>query len=55
MERNGAVPHHIIWPLPGEMSSGKDRQLIKSVEVLLDDVKEAAKAAEVSIKPASSR
>lgn len=39
MELNGAVPDHIIWPLPGEMSSGKDTQLEKAVEVLLEDVR----------------
>jgi tricorn protease len=39
MELNGAVPDHIIWPQPGDLPKGKDRQLEKGVEVLLADVK----------------
>jgi tricorn protease len=39
MELNGAVPHHIVWPQPGEAAQGKDAQLSKAVEVLLGDVK----------------
>jgi tricorn protease len=35
MELNGAVPHHIVWPEPGQT---KDAQLAKAVEVLLEDV-----------------
>ena len=42
MERNGCVPDHVIWPEPGEMPRGVDRQLDKAVEVLLEDVKKAA-------------
>jgi tricorn protease len=38
LERNGAVPHHEIWPEPGEWAAGRDRQLDKAVEVLLVDV-----------------
>jgi len=39
MELNGAVPDYIVWNEPGEMPSGKDAQLDKAIEVLLDDVK----------------
>lgn len=39
MELNGAVPHVTVWPLPGEMPAGKDRQLQKAVKVLAADVK----------------
>jgi tricorn protease len=39
MELNGAVPQHVLWPQPGEMPAGKDRQLDKAVQVLLEDVK----------------
>lgn len=39
MELNGAVPHHILWPKPGEMPRGEDAQLAKAVEVLKGDVK----------------
>src|ERR1700722_4813947 len=37
MELNGAVPDYVVWPEPGQMPQGKDVQLSKSVEVLLDD------------------
>jgi len=39
MELNGAVPDYIVWNEPGEMPGGKDAQLDKAIEVLLDDVK----------------
>ncbi|MCH7558405.1 MAG: PD40 domain-containing protein [Planctomycetes bacterium] len=39
MELSGAVPDYIIWDEPGEMPSGKDTQLDKAIEVLLEDVK----------------
>ena len=55
MERNGAVPDHIVWPLPGEISSGKDRQLEKAIEVLVQDVNDHSKKAKVEMKPASKR
>ncbi|MCP4848067.1 MAG: hypothetical protein GY899_08995 [Verrucomicrobiaceae bacterium] len=55
MERNGAVPHHVVWPLPGELSAGNDRQLEKAVEVLLTDVEADKKRAKVKFKPASAR
>ncbi|MEZ5944963.1 MAG: S41 family peptidase [Planctomycetaceae bacterium] len=42
MELNGAVPHHVVWPEPGELPLGKDRQLEKAIEVLLKDVKKAS-------------
>lgn len=40
MERNGAVPDILIWPEPGEMPRGIDRQLDAAVRVLLEDVAE---------------
>jgi len=40
MELNGAVPDYIVWNKPGEMPDGKDVQLNKAVQVLLEDVKE---------------
>ncbi len=39
MELNGAEPHVTIWPLPGEMPAGKDRQLEKAIALLKADVK----------------
>jgi len=38
MEKNGAVPHHVIWPEPGQVPRGRDAQLARAVEVLLADV-----------------
>lgn len=38
MELNGAVPDYVVWPMPGEIPAGKDRQLEKGVEVLLEEV-----------------
>ncbi|HEY7310070.1 MAG TPA: S41 family peptidase [Gemmataceae bacterium] len=38
MELNGAVPHHILWPRPGQMPAGEDVQLSKAIEVLQKDV-----------------
>lgn len=37
-ELNGAQPDFPLWPEPGEIPAGKDRQLEKAVEVLLRDV-----------------
>ncbi|MEL6105331.1 MAG: S41 family peptidase [Planctomycetota bacterium] len=44
MELNGALPHHVVWPKPGEIPSGKDRQLAKAIKVLMKEVKQDAKA-----------
>ncbi len=40
MELNGAEPHHTLWPQPGEMTAGIDKQIQKAVEVLTQEVKE---------------
>ena len=40
MEMHGAVPDHILWPQPGELPQGIDRQMEKAVEVLEHDVEE---------------
>lgn len=39
MELNGAKPDYVIWPFPGDLPKGKDRQLEKAIEVLLEEVK----------------
>jgi tricorn protease len=39
MELNGAQPHVTVWPMPGELPAGKDRQLQKAVSLLKVDVK----------------
>ncbi|MCA9173111.1 MAG: PD40 domain-containing protein [Planctomycetales bacterium] len=38
MELNGAVPDVVIWPEPGELPQGVDRQLDKAVQLLMEDV-----------------
>jgi tricorn protease len=38
MELNGAVPNVVIWPRPGEMPAGFDRQLDKAIQLLSADV-----------------
>ena len=55
MELNGAVPHHIVWPHPGDMPNGKDEQLVKAVEVLGDEVAQYKSKPRPDLKPASQR
>ncbi len=38
MEKNGAAPHHVLWPAPGHLPQGRDAQLAKAIDVLLADV-----------------
>ncbi len=53
MELNGAVPHHLIWPLPGDAAEGKDRQLEKAVEVLGQEVSNWLKRPRPALRKAS--
>jgi len=39
MELNGAIPDVILWPKPGDIPAGTDKQLEKAVQVLKADVK----------------
>lgn len=55
MELHGAVPHHIVWPAPGDLAAGRDNQLAKAVEVLLSDVKEWKQRPQPSLKKATQR
>jgi tricorn protease len=43
MELNGAMPDVTIWPIPGEMPSGVDKQLEKAVEMLKEEIKQTPK------------
>jgi tricorn protease len=43
MELNGAKPDIIIWPVPGELPAGIDKQLEKGVEVLKEEIAKAPK------------
>jgi len=38
MELNGAVPDYVLWPEPGDIARGQDKQLDKALEVLLAEV-----------------
>ena len=38
MEKNGAVPHHLLWLQPATLPQGNDAQLTKALEVLQADV-----------------
>jgi tricorn protease len=38
MEKNGAVPHHLLWLQPNQLPQGRDAQLTKALEVLQADV-----------------
>jgi len=46
MELNGASPEpeNIIWPIPGELETGIDKQIEKAIQVLADEVKIKQKA-----------
>ncbi len=55
MELNGAVPDHVLWPEPGQMPQGKDIQLEKAIEVLLEDVKKWEEREQPTPRKASER
>lgn len=55
MEHNGCVPHHELWPHPGELPMGVDRQLDKAVEVLLQDVATEKAMPKPALRKASER
>ncbi|MFK8115093.1 MAG: S41 family peptidase, partial [Rubripirellula sp.] len=40
MERNGCLPHEVIWPNPAELPQGIDRQLDRAIESLLEEIGE---------------
>ena len=55
MELRGAEPHVLVWPAPGELPQGVDKQLEKAIEVLTADVAEAQKRPAPALKKASER
>jgi len=55
MELNGAVPDHLLWPEPGELAKGIDRQLVKAVEVLKQEVSTWQKRPHPKLQKASER
>ncbi|NLE39919.1 MAG: PDZ domain-containing protein, partial [Pirellulaceae bacterium] len=55
MELNGAVPHHVVWPEPGDLSAGIDRQLEKAIRVLGRDVAKEKKRPRPTLQKASGK
>jgi tricorn protease len=55
MELRGAVPHVTVWPQPGELPAGKDRQLQRAVAVLKADVKKWQQRQPVTPRTASEQ
>lgn len=55
MELHGAVPDVIVWPEPGEMPAGKDRQLEEAVKVLAADVEVEKNKLQPELKKATER
>ncbi len=55
MELNGARPHAIVWPRPGEMPQGIDRQLDKAVAILQAEVKKWQERPQPKLQKASER
>ncbi len=55
MELHGAVPHHILWPKPGELPAGKDTQLRKAIAILKKEVKKFNNRPQPDLLKASGR
>ena len=55
MERHGAEPDVIVWPVPGDAAQGKDAQIEKAVDVLTADVKAWKERPQPKLKKASER
>src|SRR5262249_19080776 len=55
MELNGAVPDHVVWPEPLQLTQGKDVQIDKAVLVLLADVKAAKAKPQPLLRKATGR
>lgn len=55
MELHGAVPHHILWPKPGDWPAGRDTQLRRAIGVLKNDVKKFNNRKQPDLLKASGR
>jgi tricorn protease len=55
MELHGAVPHHVVWPQPGQTAQGKEVQLEKAVEILQQDVAAARQRPTPTLRKATDR
>lgn len=55
MELNGAVPDVVLWNQPGDWPQGKDVQLDKAIELLLEDVKQWQSRPQPALRKATER
>ena len=55
MELHGAMPHHVVWPRPGEMPQGKDAQLGKAIKELDAEVEAWKSRPQPKLKKATER
>ncbi|MBI5689011.1 MAG: PD40 domain-containing protein [Verrucomicrobia bacterium] len=55
MELNGAVPHHLLWPEPGQSAKGQEVQLEKAIEVLTQEVADTARRPQPTLRKATER
>ncbi len=55
MELHPPVPDFVLWPEPGEMPAGVDRQLQKAIDVLSGEVKAWSRIKTPALKKASER
>ena len=55
MELHGAIPDFVVWPQPGDAAAGKDVQIEKGVQVLLEDVRAWKDRPQPKLKRATTR
>lgn len=55
MELHPAVPDVVLWPAPGELPRGGDRQLDKAIAVLQSELKTSGALSPPELHPASTR
>lgn len=55
MELHPVQPHHVLWPEPGDLPSGRDTQLQKAIKVLKKEVRKDQKKPELKLIKASER
>ena len=53
MELNGAVPDVIVWPQPTELPNGRDRQLIRAIGLLKQQIAEAKERPDPELQKAT--
>lgn len=55
MELNGALPHHVLWNQPGELTTFRDPQLDRGTAVLLQEVEDWKAKPKPRLQKASER